>query len=126
MTWVRLLVISCGAAVALGGCGDKTDPRISCDNFDLVDVTYTSTVQAILEDHCRACHSLDAANRYKAPKDVNFDDVFDAQEHSKRAAIRALSGTMPPPKSLATAGVAPLTAIQRCQMDAWHRAGSPQ
>ena len=108
----------------IGNCGVKVDPVPSCTSFSFDVLSYAQDVDPILANHCRACHSRTAANRFGAKADIEFDVFEDAVAHADRLVARALSGTMPPAAQLDQVGVTLLTNEQACLLSAWTEQGA--
>jgi uncharacterized membrane protein len=110
-------------ATVLTGCGEKQNPVQEPDGAvgdgdgsqsgDVVPVTYTGQIKALLDSSCIGCHAstLQGAARNGAPLGVNFDSYAAAHQSASRANARIQAGTMP--KS------GPLTAQEKALFLAW-------
>jgi uncharacterized membrane protein len=109
------------AAVACGG-EDKAD-AVQCGNAGTA-ASYNGNVKAFLENNCTECHSSSARlpwQRKGAPSGVDYDTLSDAKSHASSGASEVAGGSMPP-----EGGASKLSASDRCLLQAWVNAGTPE
>lgn len=114
-----------GAVLGLGvvmacGEGEKASP-VDCTNAGS-NASYNSNVKTFLDAHCTSCHSESAPpwSRRGAPSGVNYDTYDNAKANALEGAHEVADGSMPEGKA------GELSTADRCLLQAWVNAGTPQ
>ncbi len=116
------LVVVAMLAGGVFACGGEEVSPVDCSNAG-TSASYSSNVKAFLDEHCIACHT-EGSNpivRQGAPAGVNYNTFENARSNASAGAHSVSEGEMPE-----RGGAAELSTADRCLLQAWVNAGTPQ